>query len=89
MKYVSETRSKTITFNNISGQNNMFYNINLNKGNTYNLGTLYGFSSIIFKEYLFISEDDSIATVNEKGIITAIGNGSTNIKVYNKSTLDY
>lgn len=83
------TRSKKVVFNYINEQDTVTYFTNLNVGNTYNLSTFYGFSNILFKDYLFVSDDENIATVNQKGIITAVSTGSTKIKVYNKKTFNY
>ena len=76
VKPLSEKNADYITF-----ENNDFV-IGLNENQTYQISPSYhSGDSIKEKTFTYVSDDDSIATVNESGVITPVKEGTTSVVV--------
>lgn len=42
-----------------------------------------------YEDLIWISENTAVATVDQNGVVTGVGKGKTNIKLYNKNTFEY
>ena len=85
-QYTTVKKSKKVFF-----ANNELYpspsQVTINKNNTSDI-TLNNFKGK-GTDLIWVSEDNTIASVNQKGKITGLSKGKTNIKVYNRKTMEY
>lgn len=42
-----------------------------------------------YEDLIWVSENNNVATVDQNGVVTGVGKGNTNIRLYNKNTFEY